>query len=475
MKARILDPQVKVYSSTDANAVTFTSLPVGSEIEIANAIKKAGKQWLPITLPTGQKAYIPGETRIYQIPEGYTMQKDVELHAEPSSKSPIKFTLRRGTTLSLMQVVREDGRDWVRVQDKNGTEGYIAGDTRIRKIPPRTKANFRKKLAEALWAIAGLVVSIAGTGDFANLLPWVGLLFAVALLIAGIVLYMSTPDGKPTRNFGKLLKPALFILTGFLTTIFIIGRASIEAVTTAGVLFLLSTSVLVTRMVMGRYREKRMYSIKYRRPNSYATDQLSLTLSVSKLGDTSPEVVGFKGLRNRIRWKLNGKWNFIDVLKEHIYYGDSQPSIVMKVDPLLIAVYSIDLDCVAILQFPVKLVKKYNLQLKSQLISINTYMKSDKYQSDLTPGLKETGDWTGFFPVIADFITDDTVTIERRKKSIEQQHWEYVYRLGIDYIQSYPMISRDGNPFNSWRVLQDSKSVPNNNLMGPNAPQLSKM
>jgi len=67
MKARIIDPQVKVYSSFDANAVSIATLTEGSEVEFGAPKRKAGKLWLPIILSTGQQAYISGETRLFPI------------------------------------------------------------------------------------------------------------------------------------------------------------------------------------------------------------------------------------------------------------------------------------------------------------------------------------------------------------------------------------------------------------------------
>ena len=83
MKARILDEQVKVYSSMDANSVTLASLMKDTEIEFAPAIRRTGKLWVPITLSTGQQAFIPGETRIAVIRVGAVKQNSVDMLAEP--------------------------------------------------------------------------------------------------------------------------------------------------------------------------------------------------------------------------------------------------------------------------------------------------------------------------------------------------------------------------------------------------------
>ncbi|OGN95584.1 MAG: hypothetical protein A2Z71_04750 [Chloroflexi bacterium RBG_13_50_21] len=198
MKARILDPQVKVYSSTDANAVSIANLPEGSEIEFGGSKRKAGKLWVPITLSTGQQAFIPGETRIFVIREGSLLQNNVELHAEPASGSLIKQQLVRNTKVYILQVVKGDGQDWVRVRDMSGSEGYIPGETRIRVLQPKTKASGRKNmLSGAMWLIAGLVITFSGSSPSVtssyNLLGYGAILFGAVMLISGLVQYLTAP------------------------------------------------------------------------------------------------------------------------------------------------------------------------------------------------------------------------------------------------------------------------------------------
>jgi hypothetical protein len=113
MKARTLDDQVKIYSSMDANAVSIAILPKGSEIEFGSARRKSGKLWVPITLSTGQQAFIPGEARLFPIRQGSLLQNNVDLLVEPSAGSPVKQQLARNTKLEILQVIKGDGQDWV--------------------------------------------------------------------------------------------------------------------------------------------------------------------------------------------------------------------------------------------------------------------------------------------------------------------------------------------------------------------------
>ena len=198
MKARVLDEKVKVYSSMDANAVSIATLTEGSEIEFGPAKRKAGKVWVPITLSTGQQAFIPGEARIYVLRQGTLMQNNVNLLAEPVEEAMGKQQLARNTRVDILQVVERDGQKWVKIRDSNGSEGYIAGNTRIRVIQQKTKANGRKNiLSGAMWLIAGLLIvfsnSSVTSGGSVTILGYGALLFGAVMLISGLVQFFTAP------------------------------------------------------------------------------------------------------------------------------------------------------------------------------------------------------------------------------------------------------------------------------------------
>jgi hypothetical protein len=196
MKARTIDDQVKVYSSTDANSVSIATLPAGSEIEFGGTKRKTGKLWVPITLSTGQQAFIPGETKIFVIQEGSLLQNNVELHSEPSSGSLIKSQLARNTKFYILGVGKGEGKNWLRIRDMNGSEGYIAGETRIKVIQQRTKAFARKNLfSGVMWLVAGIIIifsnSAPASGSSFSLLGYGAILFGAVMLISGIVQYVT--------------------------------------------------------------------------------------------------------------------------------------------------------------------------------------------------------------------------------------------------------------------------------------------
>lgn len=196
MKATILDPQVKVYSSMDENSLSIATLQTGTEIEYGGMKRKAGKFWKYIILSTGQQAYIPGVANLYLIREGTLMQDHVEVHSEPSAGSLIKQQLKRKDKVSILQVTKE--KDWVRIRDTTGNEGFISGDTRLRLAPIRTKDMGRKNmLSGGMWLAAGLIMIISEnsspSGSGLSMLGYFALLFGIAMFISGLLQFIKAP------------------------------------------------------------------------------------------------------------------------------------------------------------------------------------------------------------------------------------------------------------------------------------------
>jgi hypothetical protein len=183
----------------DANAVSIATLPEGSEIDFGPVRRKGGKAWVPITLSTGQQAFVSGDARIFVVRQGTLLQDNVDMLTEPAEGALKKQQLARNTKLEILQVVKGEEQDWVRVRDSNRTEGYISGNTRIRVTQQKTKAMGRKNiLTGAMWLIAGLVIIFSGSsgnsGSSFNLLGYGAILFGAVMLISGLVQFFTAPS-----------------------------------------------------------------------------------------------------------------------------------------------------------------------------------------------------------------------------------------------------------------------------------------
>lgn len=185
-------------------------------------------------------------------------------------------------------------------------------------------------------------------------------------------------------------------------------------------------------------------------PNSTASNPGGLALSESKLRVLEPSMFGWR----RVVRKVFGLLLIVDVLdlidrkvlSDHLANGDARAAAVVSTTPLLIAAYSDDLECVAMLRFPAKFVDQYSLRVGSQLVTINSYYAQFTNHADLTFGPGHVDDWSGFFPLIAEFLSDDSSRIEYLKEDIETTEWDRCRQLGEAYLVERPGVARLGRP-----------------------------
>lgn len=182
--------------------------------------------------------------------------------------------------------------------------------------------------------------------------------------------------------------------------------------------------------------------------NSYATDPGKLYMSERKL-----KRVFFRDLftiTEKIK-RLLGKEEFhkevIRRMKEHMYFGDCQPAVVVSVEPLYIAAYSSDIDCVILLKGIKYFTDLYKLKVGSRLLSVNTYgiHKDD----DIEHGPYSRHMWNACWPIIAEFVSNNFIRIKKRKLDIEEERWERAYELGCKKLSEKNFKYRSCNPWAS--------------------------
>lgn len=186
--------------------------------------------------------------------------------------------------------------------------------------------------------------------------------------------------------------------------------------------------------------------IKAHNANTYASSPGSVSISTKKLKILRPDLYGFVALLTGIIKTICLGYSEKSQIAEHLIFGDCQPAIVMSRQPLIVAAYSEDIDCVVLLRFPDKYAEMYNLDVKSKLITINTYGKKENFQKDIIPGESCDYTWTLFNPFIAEFLTDDLNLLKQKKEQINNKLWDYIYNLAVEYQILYPNVWRDGRP-----------------------------
>jgi len=182
----------------------------------------------------------------------------------------------------------------------------------------------------------------------------------------------------------------------------------------------------------------------YHDDDSSASDPVPIEVNGSLLARFRREF----GFRRRMsaRWR-----NPVGLLAEHMQLGDSRAALVVSIEPhVVVAAYTDEIDCVAMLRFPNWVSETYPVGMGSRLLTVNTYQYlSEGRAVDLVPGEYSTERYGNFFPIIAEFIAADVGPIEERKTQIDEHEWELAARFAAEYRAKFGELARDGNPYRS--------------------------
>lgn len=177
-----------------------------------------------------------------------------------------------------------------------------------------------------------------------------------------------------------------------------------------------------------------------------ASDPGQINLSHPKLRILRPDLYGISGILKSVLAFFRIGFPERIYIEEQLQCGDSRAAVVISTAPLLIAAYTDELDCIAMLRFPDDFVHQYKLSDGKRLLTVNCYGNSEDYDPDLIPGSEMIKRWTGFHPLIADFLTDNYDRIRMRKEQISEKEWQRTRMMGKEYLNRYPGMARDGRP-----------------------------
>lgn len=136
-------------------------------------------------------------------------------------------------------------------------------------------------------------------------------------------------------------------------------------------------------------------------------------------------------------------------VQERLRHGDARAAVVVSLEPLLIAAYSDDLDCVALVHFDEAVAREHGWQLGARLITVNTYRNdpAGKVAADLQPGPNAAGGWHDFGPLIADVFSEETGKLAKVKATISEAEWRRAEELGRQALErTGGKTARDGRP-----------------------------
>jgi hypothetical protein len=158
-----------------------------------------------------------------------------------------------------------------------------------------------------------------------------------------------------------------------------------------------------------------------------------------------PDLYGFRAWLAQRRHDRRGTYSAKDYLQEQLWLGSIQAAVVVSTFPRRVAAYSDELDCVAMLDVPPRLMDFHGLGLGDRLLTVNYYSSGPKHD-DLDFGPGNRCDWNGFIPLVADFVADDRERLAEREAALDERYWRRCEELGQAYLKRRPHDYRSGVP-----------------------------
>lgn len=155
----------------------------------------------------------------------------------------------------------------------------------------------------------------------------------------------------------------------------------------------------------------------------------------------------YYSFRNKINTKFSERF-FSDMQIESVtralFYGDTQPAVVVSTDPLLIAAYSDEMDAVVVLRFDSEFVQQYNLVPGERLTTSNVYFTGAEFARDIFIGEHYCNRYVDFVPIVQLFLGKKDDKIRAKTELFNEDVWSIVTDKANDYIKLHPDLSRDG-------------------------------
>lgn len=180
-----------------------------------------------------------------------------------------------------------------------------------------------------------------------------------------------------------------------------------------------------------------------------ASNPIGIEVSEKKIRNLRPEWFGLRSFGLQVAGLVSNhdRQQWLRYLNWNTERGDSRAAVVLQTLPLLVAAYSDDLRAAAVLRFPNWLAHRYELAVGSKLVTINNYELGETRASDLPPVQDASTRLTNYRPLIAEFVSDEMETIERRRRAIGDDEFELARRLGEVYLRHNQYLCRQGIPF----------------------------
>jgi hypothetical protein len=186
--------------------------------------------------------------------------------------------------------------------------------------------------------------------------------------------------------------------------------------------------------------------------SSFASDPARLRLSDARLRLLCPSLYLTTGLSGFVCCFFGDGLRLREFIRDMLAHGDSRAAVVLRIHPLLVASYCDDSDAVCVLEFPESDIGGAEHRVGDRLLTVLNSIVLDRpartgeTASDLVQGDAANPRYVNFWPLIAEFVSDDTAEIERRKAAILPSEYARCRSLGEEHLRRLPGRVRDGRP-----------------------------
>jgi hypothetical protein len=185
---------VPVRVGASEQAAILCVLKAEDEMDFSGIESARGKKWCKIKLQSGEKGYVPGDTRIRQLLYARLEQPGAEMRLAPEAGSTIARQLVRGDSFLLVRTVKLESGSWVRIRLGDGSEGFLDGKAKIKQIAAKVQSvqntPQHDMVVGGVWCIGGILVTaitysaVAESGG-TYFVAWGAILFGAIQFLKG--------------------------------------------------------------------------------------------------------------------------------------------------------------------------------------------------------------------------------------------------------------------------------------------------
>lgn len=126
-RAIIIGEAPSIYQDAQLTKSLDVPLLPDSEMVISTQEGKAVK----VILPGGQHGYIDGETVLNFIRRSWLASPQADIYTDASSSSPVMNTYQKGDEFEMLNVIEQNGKEWVRIRDLSGKTGFLKAKVKV--------------------------------------------------------------------------------------------------------------------------------------------------------------------------------------------------------------------------------------------------------------------------------------------------------------------------------------------------------